>query len=131
VKLIKEFQIESSLEMLPVLIEARGESILLVLIYRTGPLGDFVNSLIVELQNLPRKYRTIVVGDFNLDLMLPENVQRFAPLISEFGFNQQSNYTTHIHGGILDLVFDNSDSAKEISWIPSPYSDHFVIIIPT
>jgi len=63
--------------------------------------------------------------------MLADNVQRFAPLISEFGFNQQSKYTTHNHGGILDLVFDSSDSAKEISWIPSAYSDHFVLLIPT
>jgi len=63
VKVIEEFQIESSLEMLPVLIEARGESMLLVLIYRTGPLGNFVSNLVEELQNLPRKYRTLVVGD--------------------------------------------------------------------
>jgi len=131
VKLIEEFQITSSLEMLPVLIETQNEFILLVLVYRTGPVGSFVNSLIEEMRNLPQKYRTLVVGDFNLDLVLPENIQRFAPLISEFSFNQQSKYTTHNHGGILDLVFDTSDSAKEISWIPSPYSDHFVMLIPT
>jgi len=32
-----------------------------------------------------------------------------------------------IHGGILDLVFDNKIS-ELVHWIPSPYSDHFVLI---
>ena len=32
------------------------------------------------------------------------------------------------HIGILDLVFDDKKS-ESVEWMPSPYSDHFVILI--
>ena len=42
-------------------------------------------------------------------------------------FSQRSQYSTHIYGGHLDLVFDNAKS-EPVEWAPSPYSDHFVLI---
>ena len=72
--------------------------------------------------------RIVLVGDFNLDLRSRENVDKINPLKSEFYFNQRSNYKTHIQGGILDLVFDNKLS-DDVKWVPSPYSDHFVLCV--
>ena len=69
-----------------------------------------------------------MVGDFNLDQMLPENEEKVNPIITELNFHQRSHYSTHILGGILDLVFDN-DKTQSVEWMPSPYSDHFVLLI--
>ena len=63
------------------------------------------------------------MGDFNLDQMLLENVANIAPLIQSFDLSQHSQYSTHIHGGILDRVFDSSNS-NIVSVLPSPCSDH-------
>ena len=130
VKIILEFQTTHSLEMLPVLVEIEKELVLIVLLYRApGPLGTFINDLIEELDDLPTtEYKTLVVGDFNLDQMLIENEEKFNPIITEFNFHQRSHYSTHIYGGILDLVFDNKNS-ECVEWIPSPYSDHVVLLI--
>ena len=129
VNIIEEFQTTHALEMLPVLVDIDNERILVVLVYCVpGPLGTFINDLIEQLNNLPTRYRTVVIGDFNLDQMLSENIEKFNPLIMQFNFHQRSMYSTHIYGGILDLVFDNNKS-ECVEWIPSPYSDHFVILI--
>ena len=129
VKIIEEIQTTNTLEILPVLVEIRNECILIVLVYRTpGPLGTFINDLIEQLRDLPTQHRVIILGDFNADQMLPANEETFVPLIEEFNLKQRSHYSTHIHGGILDLVFDDHNS-EPVSWIPSPYSDHFVLLI--
>ena len=83
--------------------------------------------MINELSQLPTIYRTLIVGDFNLDQMLCENIEKINPLMTQFNLNKCSKYSTHVHGGILDLVFD-SKSSELVSWIPSPYSDHFVLL---
>ena len=116
--------------MLPVLVEIENECVLVVVVYRApDPLGTFITDFITQLKILPiRQHRTLVVGDFNLDQMLPENKEKFNPIITEFKFHQRSQYSTHILGGILDLVFDNKKS-ESVEWIPSPYSDHFVLLI--
>ena len=70
----------------------------------------------------------MLLGDFNFDQLDNAHLNRLQPLCSQFNFVQRVKYSTHILGGILDLVFDNgkTDSAE---WMPSPYSDHFVILI--
>ena len=115
--------------MLPVLIEIENEYVLLVLLYRKpGPIGTFIQDLIEQLSEFPTQHRTLIVGDFNLDQMLSENVQKVGPLVTQFKLYQRSDYTTHINGGILDLVFDNTNE-NIVRWLPSPYSDHFVLLI--
>ena len=54
--------------------------------------------------------------------MLPENVAKVDPLIQK----EFSQYWTHIHGGLLDLVFDTL-SFNAVSSLPSPCSDYFVL----
>ncbi len=60
--------------------------------------------------------------------MLDTHVDLFNGLCTHFSLLQRSNYSTHIHGGILDLVFHNKKQ-DPVEWIPTPYSDHFVLII--
>ena len=71
----------------------------------------------------------LIVGGFNIDQMLPEHVAKVDPVIQNFNLSQRSQYSTRIHGGILDLMFDTSNS-NTVSSLPSPYSDHFVLFFP-
>ena len=60
--------------------------------------------------------------------MLPEHVTTFTPLCSHLNLHQRSNFSTHIKGGILDLVFDDSRNTT-VEWMFSPYSDDFKLLI--
>ena len=89
----------------------------------------FIEELTHQLSILQiTQYNIIVLGDFNLDQMLETHVDLFNSLCTQFSLFQRSNYSTHIHGGILDLVFHNKKQ-DPVEWIPTPYSDHFVLII--
>ena len=101
---------------------------------RPGPIDTFVRNITETMEQLLREnpiqgeYRTMVIGDFNWDQMLPQHVSSFIPFSSHFRFHQRSNYSTHIKGGILDLVFDDKCDT-DVQWMFSPYSDHFILLI--
>ena len=135
VNILKKYSYTGVLEILPVLLEIGKEIIFLVLVYRPpGPISNFVTNLIQVIDQLLAEYpiqapyRTIVLGDFNWDQMLPQHVSTFAPFSSHFNLCQRSNYSTHIKGGILDLVFDDKVDT-DVEWMFTPYSDHFVLLI--
>ena len=87
--------------------------LIIIIVYRiTGPL------------QLPAQYIMLIAADFNLDQVLPENVAKVDPLIQNFNLSQRSQYSTQIHGGLLNLVCDNSNSSAAY-FLPSPYSEHF------
>ena len=135
VKFLKRFTYIGVLEILPVLLEIEGEIVFLVLVYRRpGPIGTFVNTFIQTIDQIladepiQGNYRTLILGDFNWDQMLPQHVVSFNPFILHFRCHQRSNYTTHGKGGILDLVFDDKRDT-DVDWMFSPYSDHFILLI--
>ena len=135
VTLLKQYPYFGVLEILPVLLQIDNEIIFLVLVYRRpGPIGTFVNDIIQTMDQILREnpiseeFRIMVIGDFNWDLMLPEHVKSMIPFSLRFNLYQRSNYSTHIKGGILDLVFD-SKTDNDIEWMFSPFSDHFVLLI--
>ena len=124
---MEAIEIPNVLEVLPIVLEIEKETILLVIVYRMpGPLGSFIGDFISLINELPTQHRMSIVGDFNLDQMLLEHVAKVNPLIQNFNLSQRSQYSTHIHGGILDLVFDTSKS-NAVSFLPSPFIDHFVL----
>ena len=59
-----------------------------------GPVGSFIDELLLLMNELPIQHRVLIVGDFNLDQMLPENVANIAPLIQSFDLSQRSQYST-------------------------------------
>ena len=135
VKVLKHYPYVGILEILPVLLQIDNEVIFLVLVYRRpGPIGAFVNNITQVISQILREnpiseiIRTMVIGDFNWDLMLPEHVTTLIPFSSHFNLYQRSNYSTHIKGGILDLVFDDKRDS-DVQWMFSPFSDHFVLLI--
>ena len=110
VNIIEVIEIPGVLEVLPIVLEIERETILLVKAYRMPDLSSFIDDFISLINELPTQHRMLIVGDFNLDQMLPEHVAKVNPLIQNFNLSQHSQYSTHIHGGILDLVFDTSNS---------------------
>ena len=135
VAVLKQYSYFGVLEILPVLLQVDNEVIFLVLVYRQpGPIGDFVNNITQVVDQILREnpisgeFRTMILGDFNWDQLLPEHVASLTPFSSHFNLFQRSNYSTHIKGGILDLVFDDKLDS-DVQWMFSPFSDHFVLLI--
>ena len=68
------FDTVSVFEVLSVLREIEKETLLLVIVYRiTGPLGT-LNKDFILINELEIQHRILIVDDFNLDQILPENV---------------------------------------------------------
>ena len=108
---IQEYEVKPRLEVLSLLLEVQNEQLLETIIYRLqGSIGLFINQLSGLLNILPKEHQTLLLGDFNLDQKSPENVKHFGGLFSKFSFHQRSNHSTHIHGGILGLLFDNGSA---------------------
>ena len=124
---IEIIDIPSVLEKLSVVLEIEMETILLVVVYLIlGLFGTFIDDLISTISELSAQYRTQIDGYVNLDQMLHTIVTRIEPLIQNFNLSQRSQYSTHIHGGIFNLVFDTSNS-NAVSSLSLAYNDHFVL----
>ena len=111
------------------LIECQGMKIIIIIVYRPGtyPMQEFLDDLKEEIEALPSEYRKIVVGDFNFDLRLENKELYINNYCHRLNLKQKVNYTTHIKGGILDLIMDCRDSHGFTDWMPTPFSDHFII----
>ena len=107
------------------------ETLLLAIVYCIlGPLGSFIDDVILLINELPTHHSMLIVGDFNLYQMFPEHVVKVDPLIQNFNMSQFSQYSAHAREGILDLVFDTSNS-NIVSSLLSPYSVDVVIFLST
>ena len=135
VKILKRFTYVGILQMLPLLLDIEGEKLFLITVYRPGgPIGNFVQELITNIDLLREdaaileECRTLIVGDFNWDQLLPEHRATFNPLCDRYNLHQRSNYSTHSKGGILDLIFDNKKE-NDVDYIVTGYSDHFTLLV--
>ena len=104
----------------------------LSVVYRqpNSAVNVFLENLRNEILSQPPHVRKIIVGDFNIDLMSKSNANMINSFAMDLGLEQKVTYSTHIGGGILDLVMD-SGSSGAADWMPSPYSDHFIIFYGT
>ena len=72
--------------------EIEKETLLLVIVY-------FMSGYL----ELPRQHRILIIGDFNFDRMLTENVASVDLSIQNFNLSQHWQYLTHIHGDYMVL----------------------------
>ena len=73
------------------MVEIEKETLLLVIVYFIpGPLGTFIKDFILLVNELAILHRILIVGDFNLDQMLPENVTKVDPVFQNFNLSQRS-----------------------------------------
>ena len=79
------------MDVFPVVLEIEKETLLLVIVYCIpGALGTFNDDFILLINELSIQHRILIVGDFNFDQILPENVARVDPLIQNFSLSQRS-----------------------------------------
>ena len=92
----------TTLETLTLVLDIKGEHILLILLYcPPGAIYSFVTDLIQLIENVLSTVnvtRILLLGDFNLDQMLQESVNKMHPLTQRFHFHQRSQYSTHVQG---------------------------------
>ena len=82
--------------MLPIVLEIEKDTILLVIVYRMpAPLGSFIDDFISLIIELPTQHMMLIVGDFNLDQMLPEHAAKVNPPIRNFNLSQHLQYPIH------------------------------------
>ena len=73
----------------------------------SGPPGTLIEDSILLISELPTHLMILIVSDFNLDQMLSENVAKVDPLSEIFSLFLHSQCSPHIHGRLLDLLYDN------------------------
>ena len=92
---------------LEVVLEIEKKSLLLVIVcLMPGSPGTLIEDYILLIGELPTHLR-ILIDDFNLDQMLSEDVAKDDPLSEIFNRSLCSQCSLHVHGVLLDLVFDN------------------------
>jgi hypothetical protein len=130
VTLIRKLSPVTNIEVLSCLLELQGCEFVFMLVYKKPSLSPtvFINDLISEIDALPPA-RKILCGDFNIDQLLEENRALISSVSSNTGLNQIVNYSTHNFGGILDLVFLEEGIPGNYDWLPTVYSDHFLIYL--
>ena len=73
------------LEALSFVLEIERETIFMVKkCCMPGLLGYFIDDFILLVNELPRQHRIFIVGNFNLDQVLPKHVPKVYPLIQNF-----------------------------------------------
>ena len=97
--------------------EIEKETLLLVIVY-------FMSGYL----ELPRQHRILIIGDFNFDRMLTENVASVDLSIQNFNVSALAIFNSYTWG-LYGLVCDTSNS-NAFSSLPSPYSEHFVLFFP-
>jgi ATP-dependent DNA helicase PIF1 len=129
INFICQLPTQEKIEMMASLIEYEGSRIIVIIVYRpeTTPAREFMDGLVDEIDALPSDCRKVIVGDFNLDLRLISNHNLIDRYAQQLNMLQKVDYSTHIYGGILDLVFDTKNSKGSTDWMPTPFSDHFII----
>ena len=53
-------------------------------------LGAFIGDFFLLISELPTQHSILIVGDFNLDQLMPENVAKVNPLIHNFNLSHCS-----------------------------------------
>ena len=124
----KEIETLGKIEMLAAHVKCGGIEVIISVVYRPAsiPGGSFMEDLVHEIQAQPANIRKIIVGDFNLDQLLKANEDMVNRYAQQMSMIQKVAYSTHIYGGILDLVMD-SEPTGSVDWMPTPFSDHFIV----
>ena len=108
------------------------EEFIIFLIYRNkqNNIQYFFEQLYLQLSEFALlNLRIILLGYFNLDPWKNDNNPRYyIPIQQAFELHMKSNFSTHIHAGVLDLIFDTDSQRNHAwEWLPTPFSDHFII----
>jgi hypothetical protein len=123
----------ASFEYLPASLSVNGNTICLVVIYRSPSLSPslFLTEFadLLELL-LPTPSKLLIVGDFNIHVDTKSNLvcQKFLSFLESCDLLQHVSGPTHISGHTLDLVISRSvDSLVLNCDVFDPLSDHYAV----
>jgi exonuclease III len=112
--------------------------VLLVCVYRTGPITDaFFNDINCLLEAVVQRFDYILIGgDFNIHVQraTSHETTQLIEITSSFNMSQSVDVATHQQGGTIDLLFDNSNliDLKSLKVdMNCSYSDHYPIVCNT
>ena len=89
------------------------------------PLATFLSLVDQFVSNLPQIVPTIILGDFNDDLLKTSNSSRLLQLMSSKGFSQLVQASTTDSGSLLDHIYCNSVGVDiYVDVVDTYYSDH-------
>ena len=116
-------------EILKLVLDLKGYKLVLIILYKKPIISSFtfLEKLKQEMEALPCDYRRVLAGDFNCDLLEEGNRTLINSFCSRFGFVQVVDFSTHNLGGILDLILDTEGVRGQYDWLPSVFSDHFLM----
>ena len=128
IKFVKILPVTSGLEGMACMFSDKNEYFIVFLIYRKSNtrIHYFFEQLTNQLDTFAHyEIRIILLGDFNVDQYKDNNHLHYMSLYQQFNLNlMSSGFSTHIHGGALDLIFDTNIDGM-VEWLPTPFSDHF------
>ena len=129
IKFLKKLPTLGKVEMMACLLEIDCLPIIAIVVYRQASIlaTTFLSNLKEEMEALPSGYRRILSGDFNMDQLLQRNQDMVDQFALQMNMVQKVTYSTHDQGGIIDLIFDTNGHGGTCDWLPTPFSDHFVI----
>ena len=85
VNIIEVTEKPSVLEVLPIVLQIEQETGNYVLY--DGPLGSFIDDYILLINEVPTQRKMLIVGDFNIDQILPEHFVKVDPLFQNFNLS--------------------------------------------
>ena len=86
------------------------------------PMATFLSLMDEFISNLPQIVPTIILGDFNDDLLSTSSPSRLLQFMSSNGFFQLVQVPTTDSGSLLDHIYCNS--VGDDAYVDTYYSDH-------
>ena len=129
VQVVQKLNNVTDSEILKLVLDLKGYKLVLIILYKKPSISSFsfLEKLTQEMEALPCDYRRVIAGDFNCDLLEEGNCTLINSFCSRFGFVQVVDFSTHNLGGILDLILDTEGVRGQYDWLPSVFSDHFLM----
>ena len=126
----QQLSLTGELEFTAVSVLKSAIKINVITIYRPQSLTSsvFLSKLQHLMESLPRDVQTIVMGDFNINLIESPH-HEIITIMKEFGFVQQVKVPTTDYGSLLDHVYVNREVCIQINVIDTYFSDHDTIFI--
>ena len=90
----------------------------------------FTTNLQTLLQRLPWDTMTIILGDFNIDL-LKTTPTKLLTTMNNYGYKQYVQTPTTDNGTLIDHVYvrNNQDSSIQVQVLDTYYTDHDLISV--
>ena len=129
-RMLLKLTLTASFEHLCVRISSSSESVIELVVYRTGAASSLFYKEFENTLGILATYNeeVLILGDFNFHLEQFDNTdaQTFLKILRSHGFDSSTNQPTHNQGGWLDVIA--SRKSVNINYIDSGIPDHELLL---